>query len=292
MSNTLRSIEKIIVPPPPHMVGDGFRVHSIFPNNEIRKYRMSPFFLMDYNALVEFSPAEKPRGVGVHPHRGFETVTIAYKGTIAHHDSAGNSGIIRDGEVQWMTAGSGLLHKEYHEENFSRQGGPFHMVQLWVNLPARHKMTKPKYQELTAANIGVYELPSGAGQIHVLAGSFDTVKGPAHTFTPMHVYNVHLKNEKSVELPLELAYNTGILVVQGNVLVNDKDLAVTDQFVLFKNDGDCIRLKAQQDAIILVLSGEPIDEPIAQYGPFLMNTWQEVEEAINDVSAGKFGVLE
>ena len=290
--NKLKSIDTIVAPPPPHMVGDGFRVHNYFPNNKvIDKKRMSPFFLLDYNSKVEFSPRETPRGVSVHPHRGFETVTIAYHGRIAHHDSAGNSGVIGEGDVQWMTAASGLLHKEYHEQEFSRKGGLFQMVQLWVNLPAKYKMTKPKYQEITHAGMGKYQLPLDKGVIEVIAGEYEDVKGPASTFTPMHLYNAKVKKSGETTFNFPANFNTGILVVEGSATINDSPVP-TDHFVLFRNDGEQINIHAGEDAVMLVLSGEPIDEPIAQYGPFLMNTWQELEEAINDVNAGKFGVLE
>lgn len=289
--NKYRSIETIVEPGAPHMVGDGFRVHSFFPGQQIDKKRMSPFFLMDYNALIEFSPAKEPRGVGVHPHRGFETVTIVYKGSIAHHDSAGNSGVIRDGEVQWMTAGSGILHKEFHEQEFTRTGGPFHMVQLWVNLPAKYKMTAPKYQELTATNIVKTDLPGHTGYLEILAGNYAGLKGPANTFTDLNVYNIYLNNGGSVEIPLNKDHNTGILVVEGAAKFNDGETVAADHFVLFKNDGDVIKIDAAENSLLLLLSGEPINEPIAQYGPFLMNTIAELEQAINDVSAGKFGKL-
>ena len=287
-----RSIESIIAPPPPHMVGDGFRVHSFFPGGRlIDKKRMSPFFLLDYNAKVEFSPTSTPRGVGVHPHRGFETVTIAYHGRIAHHDSAGNSGVIGEGDVQWMTAASGLLHKEYHEESFSRAGGLFQMVQLWVNLPAQYKMSPPKYQEITHGMMGNYPLPADKGRVEIIAGEYKGVKGPASTFTPMHVYNLRLRKSAKLDLEFPSHYNTGFLIIEGNAVVNDKE-AGADHFILFKNDGESISVEALEDSIILVLSGEPINEPIAQYGPFLMNTWEELEQAIQDVNARKFGVLE
>ncbi len=287
-----KTVEAVIAPPPPHMVGDGFRVHNFFPNSRlIDKKRMSPFFLLDYNSKVEFSPTDHPRGVGVHPHRGFETVTIAYHGRVAHHDSAGNSGVIGEGDVQWMTAASGLLHKEYHEEEFSRQGGFFQMAQLWVNLPAKYKMTPPKYQEITHAIMGKYELPSEKGVVEIIAGEYKGVKGPASTFTPIHVYNARLKKGAEVELGFPANFNTGILSVEGSATINEKAV-LADHFILFKNDGESIQIKASEDAVLLVLSGEPIDEPIAQYGPFLMNTWQELEQAIDDVNAGKFGVLE
>ncbi len=289
--STNKTIEAVIPPPAPHMVGDGFRVHSFFPGGRlIDKKRMSPFFLLDYGSKVDFSPSEEPRGVGVHPHAGFETVTIAYQGKIAHHDSAGNSGIISEGDVQWMTAGSGLLHKEYHENEFSRKGGLFQMVQLWVNLPARHKKTKPKYQELSNAGMGRHYLGDKESYIEVIAGEFQGTKGPASTFTPMHVYNARLKKDRIANLSFSANYNTALLIIEGKALINEKEVA-TDHFVLFKNDGEEISIKAVEDAVILVLSGEPIDEPIAAYGPFLMNNWKEVEQAMQDVNTGKFGTL-
>lgn len=285
-----RTIEAVIAPPPPHMVGDGFRVHGFFPGERIDKNRMSPFFLMDYGSKVEFAPSDHPRGVGVHPHRGFETVTIAYQGKIAHHDSAGNSGIIGEGDVQWMTAASGLLHKEYHEKEFSKKGGLFQMVQLWVNLPAKYKMTKPKYQEITNSKIGKYKLQGDKGFVEVIAGEFKGVKGPASTFTPIHVYNARLRKGANLEMNFPSNYNTGLLVVEGNIKVNDNN-APADHFVLLKNDGENFEIEAADNSTVLILSGEPINEPIAAYGPFLMNTWQEVEQAIQDVNTGKFGVL-
>jgi len=251
---------------------------------------MSPFFLMDYGSKIEFSPSAHQRGVGVHPHRGFETVTIAYHGKIAHHDSAGNSGVIGEGDVQWMTAASGLLHKEYHDEEFSKKGGLFQMVQLWVNLPAAVKMTPPKYQEITQDKMGKFPLED-QGFVEIIAGEFRNTKGPAKTFTPMHVYNLRLKKGAKVDLDFPSNYNTGMLMIEGEAHINDANVPA-DHFVLFKNDGEHISVSADEDAIILVLSGEPIEEPIAQYGPFLMNTWKEIEEAIEDVNTGKFGVLE
>jgi redox-sensitive bicupin YhaK (pirin superfamily) len=287
-----KSIEAVLAPPPAHMVGDGFRVHNFFPNSRsIDKKRMSPFFLMDYNSKVEFSPRENPRGVGVHPHRGFETVTIAYHGRVAHHDSMGNRGIIGEGDVQWMTAASGLLHKEYHENEFSKKGGLFQMVQLWVNLPAKFKMTAPKYQEITHDTMGKYQLPGDKGVIEIIAGEYNRVKGPAFTFTPIHLYNARLKKGAKTEMEFPASFNTGILVIEGSATIND-EIAPPDHFVLFKNDGESIQIQADEDAVLLVLSGEPIDERIAQYGPFLMNSWQELEQAIEDVNAGRFGVLE
>ena len=287
-----RSVEAVIAPPPPHMVGDGFRVHNFFPGTkQIGKSRMSPFFMLDYGSKIEFTPSDNPRGVGVHPHAGFETVTIAYQGKVAHHDSAGNSGIIGEGDVQWMTAGSGLLHKEYHEEEFSRKGGPFQMVQLWVNLPAKDKKTKPKYQEITNSKMGRYQLSNEKGFVEVIAGEYGGIIGPATTFTPIHVYNARLKKDAKLDLSFPKEFNTGLLIVEGNVKVNGIN-AHADHFALLKNDGEDFSVETTEDSIILVLAGEPINEPIVAYGPFVMNTWEEIEQAVNDVNAGKFGVLE
>ncbi len=287
-----RSIEAVLAPPPPHMVGDGFRVHNFFPGTkQIGKTRMSPFFLLDYGSKIEFTPSETQRGVDVHPHAGFETVTVAYHGKVAHHDSAGNSGIIGEGDVQWMTAGAGLLHKEYHEKEFSRSGGLFQMVQLWVNLPAKDKKTKPKYQEITNSMMGRYYLPDEKGFVEIIAGEFNGVKGPASTFTPIHMYNARVKKGAKLTLGFPSDYNTGLLMIEGNAKVNGIN-AHADHFVLLKNDGEELTLEATENSIILILSGEPINEPIVAYGPFVMNTWEEIEQAVHDVNAGKFGVLE
>jgi hypothetical protein len=287
-----KSIERIIAPPAPHMVGDGFRVHNFFPGEmEGNLARLSPFFLLDYNALMEWPPREQPRGVGVHPHRGFETVTFAYHGKIAHHDSAGNSGVIGEGDVQWMTAGSGVLHKEYHEKGFSRKGGPYQMVQLWVNLPAKYKMTDPKYQTILARDWGVYEIPDAGAKVRVLAGSYKDVKGPASTFTPMEIYEVSLQKGSAISFDLPRSYNTGLLMIKGKALVNTHEI-LTDHFAVFKNDGENISIEADADAIMLVLSGEPIHEPIFAYGPFVMNTREEIIKAYDDFNNGLFGYLE
>jgi len=275
------------------MVGDGFRVHNFFPSGyDMHVARMSPFFLMDYNSKVDFPGTDTPRGVGVHPHRGFETVTIAYHGKVAHHDSAGNSGVIGEGDIQWMTAASGILHKEYHEKEYAKKGGLFQMVQLWVNLPAKDKMSKPKYQGITNEQMGKYNLPDNGGVVEVIAGELDGVKGPAYTFTPIEMYNARLKKGAKLTLNLPENFNTGILVVEGKVKVNNTEDASADHFILFKNDGETIELEALEDSILLVLSGEPINEPIAPYGPFLMNTREELVQAYEDFNSGKFGELE
>ena len=290
--NKQRSIEQIIPPPPAHMVGDGFRVHNFFPSSgSMNIQRMSPFFLLDYGAKIEFPPSDTPRGVGVHPHRGFETVTIAYKGRVAHHDSAGNAGVIGEGDVQWMTAASGILHKEYHEAEWSKLGGEFQMVQLWVNLPAKFKMSKPKYQPIRREEFGKVVLPDGKGIIEIIAGNFNKTNGPATSFTPIEMYNARLKKGAKVHFSLPQNYNTGFVIIEGAVTVNEKP-AATDHFVLFANDGTDIYVEATENAIVLILSGEPIHEAIIPYGPFVMNTKQEIVDAYDDWNSGKFGVLE
>ncbi len=287
-----KQIEKVLTPPAPHMVGDGFRVHNFFPGGYgLGLKRMSPFFLLDYNAKIEFPPSTHQRGVGVHPHRGFETVTIAYHGKVAHHDSAGHSGVIGEGEVQWMTAASGVLHKEYHEKEFSQAGGLFQMVQLWINLPARYKMSAPKYNSITPANMGLYELPESKGEIRVITGEIKGVRGPVSPFSPITMANFYLKAGATIEFELPENYNTGLLVVEGSIIVNGES-AEADNFVLFKNTGTTIALQTDSGAVVLLLSGEPINEPIAAYGPFLMNTQEEIIQAYDDFNHGRFGHLE
>jgi len=286
----LKSIEQIIAPPAPHWVGNAFRVHNFFPG-VLEMKRMSPFFLLDYGAKIEFPPSEIPRGVGVHPHRGFETVTIAYHGKVAHHDSAGYSGVIGEGDVQWMTAASGVLHKEYQEEAWSKKGGVVQMAQIWVNLPAKYKMNAPHYQALKHSDFNRYDFPDQKAGVEVIAGNYNGVKGIASTFTPIEMYNVYLKGGAEVPFSFPKEYNTGILVIEGNVILNDKPVP-TDHFALFGNDGTDMLLKSNEDAIVLVLSGEPINEPIVSYGPFVMNTKQEILDAYDDLNNGKFGYLE
>ncbi len=291
ISGFVKRVERIVAPPPRHWVGDGFDVHGFFPHGPLTGSRMSPFFLLDYNALTNFPPREQPFGVGPHPHRGFETVTIAYKGKVAHHDSRGGGGVIGEGDVQWMTAGSGLLHKEYHEQEYNRQGGPFQMVQLWVNLPAKDKMTEPKYQAITNAEMGRVKLPGG-GEVEIIAGEFAGVKGPATTFSPVHLYNLKLKTGETVELDYPAGYTTAILAVEGSAMLNGVETLPTDHLALFARDGEHITVTAVDDSVLLVMSGEPLNEPIAQYGPFLMNTQEEIVQAIHDYQSGKFGHLD
>ena len=288
-----KKVEQVVAPPPAHYVGDGFRVHNFIPSG-IQKdmRRMDPFIMLDYNSKFVFPPTDTPKGVGVHPHRGFETVTIAYKGKVQHHDSSGGGGVIGEGDVQWMTAASGVLHKEFHEEAFSKTGGEFQMVQLWVNLPAKDKMSKPKYQDIANANISKYPLEDGQGIIEVISGAYKGINGAASTFTPVHLLNAKIKKAGKASFSFPAHYNTALVVIEGSIIVNDAAAAPTDYLVLMSNEGEDFIIEATEDAVVLVLSGEPINEPIASRGPFVMNTQEEIMEAINDYNLGKFGHLE
>lgn len=289
----IKDIEIVVSPPNPHMVGDGFRVHNFIPSaHPLSMERMSPFIMLDYNSKFYFPPTDTPRGVSVHPHRGFETVTIAYKGKVAHHDSAGNSGIIGEGDVQWMTAASGILHKEYHEKEFSKAGGDFQMVQLWVNLPAKDKMTKPKYQEILNADMGQFILPDDGGMVEIIAGEYRGINGGASTFTPVHLYNAKLNAGAKADFSFPSHFNTALVIIEGTIKVNGDKIIAPNHFVLFKNEGETFNIEAIDQAIVLVLSGEPIHEPIAAHGPFVMNTRAELIEAFEDFNKGKFGYLE
>lgn len=290
---TTKKIEVIVPPREPHYVGDGFRVHNFIPSAyRLDMQRMDPFIMLDYNSRFYFPPSDKPLGVGVHPHRGFETVTIAYKGRVAHHDSAGGGGIIGEGDVQWMTAASGVLHKEYHEETFSKEGGEFQMVQLWVNLPAKYKMSNPKYQAIANQEMGIVELENMGGIVEIIAGEYQGIKGPANTFTPISMLNVKLNFNGEAEFNFPAHFNTALLVVEGEVLVNEDAVVPVNHFVLMENKGEDFKIKGLQNSTVLVLSGEPINEPIAAHGPFVMNTREELVQAFQDFQNGKFGYLE
>lgn len=283
----------IMQPREPHWVGDGFRVHNFIPSGyRLDMERMDPFILLDYHSKFSYLPADLPKGVGVHPHRGFETVSIAYKGRIEHHDSSGGGGVIGEGDVQWMTAASGILHKEFHEKEWSKKGGEFHMVQLWVNLPARDKMSAPKYQPITNDIMGKAQLPGNSGTIEVIAGGYNGTSGPASTFSPIHLMNARLNKDGRAAFSFPPDYNTALLVIEGSIKVNDNDLVPADNFVLFDNEGESFTLQALEDSIVLVMSGQPLNEPIAAHGPFVMNTRDELVQAYNDFHRGKFGYLE
>jgi redox-sensitive bicupin YhaK (pirin superfamily) len=293
MENNIKSIEAILPPPPFHMVGDGFRVHNFFPSQaKIGLKGMSPFFLMDYGSKWLVPPSDIPKGVGVHPHRGFETVTIAYHGKVAHHDSAGNSGVIGEGDVQWMTAGAGVLHKEYHEKEFSKKGGIFQMVQLWVNLPSKHKMTPAKYQSIENKAMPKYSLKDNKSYVELIAGEYNGLRGAASTFSPLHLFNARLYKGALSGFSFSKKYNTGMLVIEGEIKINNSETVPENYFILYKHDGEDITIEAVKESMILVLSGEPIDEPVASQGPFVMNTETEIKQAYNDYYNGKFGFLE
>jgi redox-sensitive bicupin YhaK (pirin superfamily) len=286
-----KAIERIVPrPATPGMVGDGFRVYNMIPGAGISQRRIDPFLMMDFNPAYDFGPSEVEKGVDVHPHKGFETVTIAYKGSVAHHDSAGNSGIIHPGDVQWMTAGAGLLHKEYHEKEFSKVGGPFEMVQLWVNLPKKDKLATPHYQALEAANMGKLTLPNNAGVVNIIAGELQGVKGPAATYSAVNLWDIKLNADGHLVVDVPSTHNTALLLIEGNASVNG-ETANEHSFVLFKNEGEAIEISTSDNAVLLLLSGEPLNEPIASYGPFVMNTEAEIHEAIEEYRNGKFGVL-
>ncbi len=276
--------------PPRHWVGDGFPVCSMFSYNSHGQH-VSPFLLLDHAGPMNFEPAERPRGVGEHPHRGFETVTIVYDGEVEHKDSTGAGGTIGPGDVQWMTAGSGILHEEFHSHEFTRSGGRLEMVQLWVNLPAEHKMTDPGYQTVLDADIPSVALPDDAGRLRVIAGEFDGHTGPARTFTPMQVWDLRLDQGKSTRLDLPDGWNTMLVVLDGTVLVNDSEVARGGQLVLLDSAGEGALIEANNEAKVLVLAGEPIEEPIVGHGPFVMNTDEEIHQAIRDFSTGQFGRL-
>lgn len=288
-----RSVEIVVSPREPHFVGDGFRVHNFIPSGyRLDMQRMNPFIMLDYNSKFHFEPSDTPKGVGVHPHRGFETVTIAYKGKVEHHDSSGGGGVIGEGDVQWMTAASGVLHKEFHEKEWSKTGGEFQMVQLWVNLPAKDKMSKPKYQALENSKINRFKSDDKKTEIEIIAGEYKGIKGSASTFTPLHLYNVKMAKNAKTEMNLPKNFNTALLVIEGSITINGTEKVDTNYFALMDNDGESFTINANENAIYLVLSGEPINEPIAAHGPFVMNTRQELVQAFEDFNQGRFGTLE
>lgn len=274
----------------PHWVGDGFPVRSIFSYRETAEHT-SPFLLMDYGGPSKFSPSEHIRGVGEHPHRGFETVTFVYAGEIEHRDSHGGGGKIGPGDVQWMTAASGLVHEEMHSADFSKNGGLFEMVQLWVNLPAKYKMAEPKYQGLSRAQIPKVELADGAGFVRVVAGEFQGVKGPASTFSPIHAWDVRLNKGAKQTFKVQKGFTTLVFVLDGNVTLNDGENVGAAEMAVLDRVGEEFSLATSSDAKILVLIGEPLNEPVVGYGPFVMNTSHEIWQAMKDYEDGKMGNL-
>ncbi|MEG0342003.1 pirin family protein [Acinetobacter sp. TY2] len=274
-----------------HWVGDGFPVKNLFSYDRLGQ-AVSPFLLLDYAAPYQFQPTTAQHGVGSHPHRGFETVTIAYKGEVEHKDSSGGGGIIKTGDVQWMTAGAGVVHEEFHSKEFAKKGGLFEMVQLWVNLPAKDKMTPARYQAIDNSDIPVVNFADDAGQIRVIAGTFHDVKGPASTFSPINVWDGQLKAEKSEHIHVPMSHTVLVVILEGEMLINGTQKVQDSSIVLFEqNDDPAILLEAIQDTKFLVLTGEPLNEPIQGYGPFVMNTKEEIVEAFNDFNNGKFGTI-
>jgi len=278
----MKNVLRIHKQPEGHWVGDGFPVHTVLDYQ--RQPELSPFLLLDHAGPADFAPAEKPRGVGWHPHRGFETVTVVLDGEVDHEDSAGNGGRIGTGDVQWMTAGSGLLHKEMHSEAFTRRGGRFHALQLWVNLPAKSKMTPPRYQTLRARDIPVVD------SVRVIAGEFRGVKGPAETFTPVTLLEVRLQAKQSMRFDLHEGYSAGLYIVGGKATVNNES-AGEGELVVLQRKGNEVTISAETDAVVFVMSGAPIDEPVAGYGPFVMNTPREIQQAFADYHAGRLGKI-
>ena len=275
-----------------HWVGDGFPVRTLFFYQQLGK-EMSPFLMLDLAGPAEFPITTERKGVGTHPHRGFETVTIVYDGEVSHKDSTGQGGTIGPGDVQWMTAGSGILHQEFHSDDFAKRGGVLQMVQLWVNLPAKHKMTAPGYQPILSQSIPQIELSNSRGSIRVIAGEHEGRTGPAKTFTPMNVFDIRLKKGEELVLPVADGWNTSVVVLRGALEggVDSGVVAKDAKMLMFSQEGEDIKIKALEDSVALMLSGEPIDEPIVGHGPFVMNTRQEIDQAISDFNRGAFGSI-
>jgi hypothetical protein len=287
---TMKKILAVQDAPAPHWVGDGFPVRSMF-SYQSHAAQLSPFLLLDHAGPMKFEPATRPRGVGQHPHRGFETVTIVYKGEVEHKDSTGAGGKIGPGDVQWMTAASGILHEEFHSQDFTRAGGVLEMVQLWVNLPARDKMSPPRYQTLLEQDIPVVELAGAAGKVRVIAGDYAGHHGPALTFTPIDVWDIRLNSGGTSTFEVPAGRTLALIVLQGTVMVNAESIAREAQMVVLGRDGEKVSIEANTDATVLLLSGEPIAEPIAGYGPFVMNTQAEIRQAVDDFNSGRFGQI-
>lgn len=286
----MKKIRALFNAPQSHWVGDGFPVRTLLAYDQLGQ-QLSPFLLLDHAGPYDFPASEQRRGVGQHPHRGFETVTIVYQGELEHRDSSGGGGTIGPGDVQWMTAGGGILHEEFHTPAFGRSGGTLHMAQLWVNLPARDKMVEPAYQTLLAASIPQVNLPNQAGQLRVIAGQYGGQHGPAHTFSPLDVWDLQLAAGKSFELHLHEQRNTALVVLQGCLRVNGETLLTSGQLALLDADGDRLPLEAEADSLVLLLSGEALGEPIVGHGPFVMNSQAEIIQAMDDYRRGQYGQI-
>jgi redox-sensitive bicupin YhaK (pirin superfamily) len=281
---------KVYQPGSQHVVGDGFHVRNLFPSNDLDR-ELSPFIMLDYAGPTFYPATDTPRGVGEHPHRGFETVTIVYQGIVAHRDSAGNSGVIGPGDVQWMTAASGIVHEELHEKEWAKRGGTLQAIQLWVNLPKSSKMSAPGYQTIVNDQIPIVQLDGGAGSLRVIAGSVGGTKGPARTFTPIELYDLRLRAGHSMPLQIPNGYNVGLLILSGQASVEGSHRLTEAELAVLTSTGEPVTIIAEEDSTILVMAGEAIDEPVARYGPFVMNTKAELVQSVNDYQAGKMGHL-
>ncbi|QNI33129.1 pirin family protein [Alloacidobacterium dinghuense] len=286
----VKKVLEVYGPGSNHWVGDGFPVRNMFPSNGLRE-EIDPFLMLDYAGPSYFEPSQQSHGVGEHPHRGFETVTIAYQGAVSHRDSAGNAGIIFPGDVQWMTAAAGIVHEEMHEQEFAKNGGTFEMIQLWVNLPKAVKMSKPRYQGITKEQIPTVDLGNGS-YARVIAGELGGARGPASTFTPVNLFDVRLTAGSKVELPIPEGHNTGVFVLKGNIALNGGDsLKGEARIATVSPEGESVLIEAKEDSTLLILSGEPINEPVFSYGRFVMNTRDEIMQAVHDYNDGKMGHL-
>ncbi|HCW7014474.1 TPA: pirin family protein [Citrobacter farmeri] len=286
----MKQVSGVYTAPRPHWVGDGFPVRSLF-SYQSHAQQLSPFLLLDYAGPHTFAPGDQKRGVGEHPHRGFETVTIVYSGEVEHRDSTGRGGVIGPGDVQWMTAGAGILHEEFHSEAFTHTGGELEMVQLWVNLPAKDKMVAPGYQSINSEVIPTITLPDDAGTVRVIAGNYLDAKGPAHTFSPLNVWDMRLHQGRSLTVTQPGGWSTALVVLKGSITVNGSTTANESQLIVFSQEGESLHLEASSHTSVLLLSGEPLNEPIVGYGPFVMNTKQEIAEAVRDFNSGHFGQM-
>ena len=286
----MKQITGIYTAPSQHWVGDGFPVRSMF-SYQTHGEQLSPFLLLDYAGPHHFPAGTEKRGVGEHPHRGFETVTVVYSGEVEHRDSTGRGGVIGPGDVQWMTAGAGILHEEFHSAEFTRTGGELKMIQLWVNLPAKDKMTKPGYQSITADVIPDVELPNNAGHMRVIAGRYEDTVGPAHTFSPLNVWDLQLNQSQEITLHQPAGWSTALVVLEGEIVVNGEGNAREGQLVVLSQKGEALHLAAGTNAKVLLMAGEPLQEPIVGYGPFVMNSKAQIAEAVRDFNSGRFGQI-
>ena len=287
----MRKVQSVHRPRPPHWVGDGFPVRSIFSYDNLGREALSPFLMLDYAAPRHFEPAKTRRGVGEHPHRGFETVTVVYQGELEHRDSAGNGGRIGAGDVQWMTAAAGIVHEEFHSEQFTRDGGTMEMMQLWVNLPARDKLSPPRYQTLLDAEIPSVALPDGAGRVRVIAGDYAGHRGPAQTFTPMNVWDLRLNAGATARFTMPEGHTVALVPMNGRITANGAESADATELVVFERTGGDFTVAAAADTTVLFLAGGPIPEPVVGYGPFVMNSEREIAQAFADFQRGKFGTM-